>query len=114
MGLLSRAAERTAVEEPAAPEDEITLFHRMHVDINCILLEIPEGYDNFCEEVSVIIDRMGTVVPVSPGRPLILLPKAIDRELIAHRLSKDLNTSVLLSFETNNPESVINRIQSLS
>jgi hypothetical protein len=102
-------------------EKEIALFHRIYLDFSCIVLENPaaEAEDNsptktsFCEKVSAMIDKAGTVIPLASGRPLILFPIVIDRELIAHRLSKTLNTKLLLSFEANNPENVFTRIDSL-
>jgi len=102
-------------------EDEIALFHRMNLDFSCIVLENPDtagesdsaGKAGFCEKVSAMLDKMGTVVPLPLGRVLILLPIVMDRELIVHRLSKTLNSRPLLSFEANNPENVFTRIDSL-
>jgi len=140
MGLLSRAG--STASEPASGEkalnnsssesfdqkiprpfeDEIVQFHQMHINFNCIVLENPETITgkahstekaDFCEKVSKVIDKTGTVVPLPQDRPLILLPLVMDRELIAHRLSKTLKTNPLLSFEANNPGNVLNRIDSL-
>ena len=104
-------------------EDEITMFHQAYLDFNCIVLENPAadekirpGEDeksSFCKKVSDIIHKTGTVISLSSGNPLILLPIVMDRELIAHRLSKILNTRPLLSFESNNPENVLTRIDTL-
>ena len=97
-------------------EDEVALYHRMYLDFNCILLENPNDSgekDDFCKKVSDIIQKTGTVVPLPSGRPLILLPIVMDRDLIAHRLSRALSTQPLLSFEANNPENVFTRIDSL-
>ena len=94
-------------------EEEISLFHRMHLDFSCIVLENP-GDTDFCSKVTVIVDKTGTVLSLPSGHSLILLPIVLDRELIAHRLSKTLNTKILLSFEANNPENVITRVDSLA
>jgi len=94
-------------------ENEVTLFHRLYLDFNCIVLENPAAESGFCEKVSAIINKAGTVIPLASDRPMILFPIALDRELIAHRLSKTLNTKPLLSFEANNPENVFTRINSL-
>ena len=94
-------------------EEKLTQFHQMHLEFNCIVLERPVAENNFCERVSAMVDLTGTVIPLLFDRPLILLPIMLDRELIAHRLSKTLNTKVLLSFEASNPEKALIRIDSL-
>ena len=108
-------------QESGTVEKQIADYYRMHLDFNCIVLECPpagsehgvSGQLNFCGKVSAIIEKTGTVIPLPSGRPLILSPIMIDRELIAHRLSKTLDTEVLMSFEANNPENVLIRIDSL-
>ncbi|MCL2380661.1 MAG: hypothetical protein FWC64_03590 [Treponema sp.] len=92
---------------------EIALFNRVHPDFNCIVLENPAKQTGFCQKVSAIIDRAGTVIPLASECPLILFPITMDRELIARRLSATLNVRVLLSFEENNPENAVVRINSL-
>jgi len=111
------------IAKPSTVEEEIAQFHSTHLDFNCIVLENPcaageSEYssvekDDFCEKVSVMIGKMGTVVPLPSGHPLILFPIVVDRELIAHRLSKTLKTKLLLSFEANNPENASTRLDSL-
>ena len=95
---------------------EIALFQQSHPEFNGIILENPplnNSDDDFCKTVSAIIDKAGSVIPLPSGRPLILLPLAADRQLIAHRLSKTLNAKNLLSFEANNPESALTLINPL-
>ena len=95
-------------------EEAITQFHYIHFDFNCIVLDNPAGEKiNFCEKVSSMLDTMGTTIPLTSDRPLILFPIAMDRELIAHRLSKTLNTKILLSFAASSPESALIRLDSL-
>ena len=120
MGLLSRAAElitEDSGEDSKTLKDKIAQYHRRNADFNCIVLEIPNstGKDkiNFCEKVSGIIHTAGIVIPLPSGRPLILLPPTINRELIVHRLSKSLNTSALSSFEAEDTETVLSRIHSI-
>jgi len=96
-----------------AVEEKIAQFHQMHLDFNCIVLETPAGKTNFCEKVLSMIDTLGTTVPLAYDRPLILFPIVLDRELIAHRLSKTLKTKILLSFAANTPENALIRIDSL-
>ena len=99
-------------------EEQITQYHRIYADFNCILLDFPgsDGEDKaaFCARVSKMITQSGTVISLSSGRPLILLPAAKDRELIAHRLSKSLGANAVLSFEAKNPENALDRINSFT
>ncbi|MCL2374188.1 MAG: hypothetical protein FWC65_02985 [Treponema sp.] len=122
MGLLSRldqfAGEKSALgaadeRESDFIENEIAQFHQQHLNFSCLVFENPSAQPDFCEKFSAIIGGAGTVIPLAFGRPLVMLPSAADRELIAHRLSKSLDTTVLLSFEADNPENVITRIDSL-
>jgi len=104
--------------EPDILKEKIARYHVNCADFHCILLEIPASLDmeekaGFCKKVSEMINVLGIVIVLSSGRPLILIPKMLDRELITNRLSKSLNTIPLLSFETNSPEKVIDCIQSL-
>ena len=105
--------DETLHEKAHIVEKKITLFHRIHLDFNCVVLENPTGQAAFCQKVSAMVDKTGTVIPLSRNRPLILFPIMLDRELIAHRLSKTLSTRILLSFEANNPENALIRIDSL-
>ena len=129
--IVSRIADKLYIQgarkEPKKPgiksaeltaEVIIAQYHKSNSDFGCILFENPEpggegGKAGFCQRVTEMISNTGTVVPLPQGRPLILLPKAIDRELIAHLLSKNLKTAPLLSFEANSPENALSRINSL-
>ena len=122
MGLLSKVSARKLMESgrngPASGtvnkkndslESRIAHFHRIYNVLNCILFE-NNGEKNFCHTLQDIVYKTGTVIPLSSGNLLILLRGAVDRELIAHRLSRSLKTRLLLSFEAKNPQSVIKRL----
>ena len=94
-------------------EEKLNQFHQMHLEFSCIVLERPAAETSFCERVSAMVDHTGTVIPLPSDRPLILFPIMMDRELIAHRLSRTLSTKVLLSFEASNPDNALIRIDSL-
>jgi len=100
-------------DKPAAVEEAIAQFNKEYLDFSCIVLENPGENADFCKKVTAMIDKAGAVIPLPSGRPLILFPLDLDRELIAHRLTKTLKTGLLLSFEANNPENVSTRIDSL-
>ena len=121
MGLLSRAAGSTALAEDLDTEDSDTIkskisqYYGDSVNFSCILLDNPgrkNAKDDFCDIVAKMVQYTGAVIPFSGDRPLILLPHTMDRELIAHRLSKNLHARVLLSFEADNPQKVISQINS--
>ena len=109
--------EETALKDPDPIESAIVQFCNSNNDLNCIVLEKPDSGENdkpdFCGRVSEIIRSAGTVISLPGDRPAILFSKKMDRELIAHRLSRNFNTVTLLSFEANSPEKVINQINSL-
>ena len=99
-------------------KEKITEYNRIHPDFNCIVLEIPdsasqEDPSGFSKKISNMLSMTGTVLTLPNGRPLILLPKLLDRELIAHRLSKSLNSKLLASFEASNPDDIFSRIKSV-
>ena len=112
MGLLSKATSNSfASEQPTdLLEKEITAYHEKYNEINCIVFK---GNSELHNNISRMINTIGTVVPLAPLHQLILLPPSQDRELIAHRLSKILNTLPSLSFADKNPESLTSRIKNL-
>ena len=105
-------------ESMKALKDKISEYHKIHEEFGCILLENPnsdneEEKNSFCKRISKMLDMTGTVLALENARPLILLPRLLDRELIAHRLSKSFNTKVMSVFEADSPESVYIQIESM-
>jgi len=105
--------------EDQTVEDRIVLFYQIYSDMNYIILEIPDSADEdgvqlFFKKVSDMVGMAGTTILLLSGRPLILLPKALDRELIAHRISKSLNTTPVVSSSANDPRIIIDHIKSLA
>ena len=126
MGLLNKAEngtvetalrlKKTADCLPKTLKEKIAQFHKNQGNINCILFDVPEnskGKEDFCHRIAGMLDKNGTVIPLQTGRPLVLLPLSMDRELVAHRISKSLDTAPVFSFEADSPEKVIDRINSL-
>jgi len=102
-------------EKPGALKDKIADYGRIHNDFGCILLDFPdsageEEKTGFCKALSKILNLTGTVLPLPTGRPLILLPKLYDRELIAHRLSLSLKARLIDCFEADSPDIVFEKI----
>jgi hypothetical protein len=118
MGLLQKAADKAGSEPEnntteAAGDHEyiegiIRNFHHTQGSFQGIILEIPpenrgESREVFCEKVSLMASAFGQVFPLSPENLLVLIPDKLDRELLAHRLSKSLNTQVPACFSADDP-----------
>ena len=98
-------------------EKKVAEYQKVYRIFGCILLEnqaYEKGKPDFCEQLAKMTGNMGIASPINNSHALILLPSEMDRELIAHRLSKSLNAEPVLSFRAANPEYVINRINSMS
>ena len=126
MGLLSKAGGRSNKKSAPPPaetektlagnfpiETKLAQFHQMHHEFNCVVLAPAVKEAGFCEKVTAMLDKTGSVIPLPLDRPLILFSAEIDRELIAHRLSKTLNAKILLSFTADNVENALAGINSL-
>ena len=80
----------------------------------CVIFDgSKEDHLDFSLKVSEMVNTLGTVIPLSPARPLILIPETMDWELITHRLSKSLNSEPVLTFEADSAENAINRMRPL-
>ena len=98
-------------------KNRISEYQKVYRIFGCILLEdqaCEKSKTDFCERLTKVTGNMGITCPVNNDYALILLPSEMDRELIAHRLSKSLNAEPVLSFRAVSPEYVINRINSMS
>ena len=96
---------------------KISEYQKMYRVFGCILLENrsrEKGKVDFFEELTKMTGEIGITSPLDQDHALILLPSELDRELIAHRLSRSLNAEPVLSFRAASPEYVITRINSMS
>jgi len=96
---------------------KISQYHEVFQDFGCILLELSDlekDKADLYEKLAKMVGTMGITSPIKHGLVLILLPAEMDRELIAHRLSRSLSAEPILAFKANSPEDVINRIKSMS
>jgi len=96
---------------------KISEYQKVYRIFGCILLESRvhnKGKMEFCEKLTRVAGDIGIANPISHDLALFLLPSEMDRELIAHRLSKSLNAEPVLSFKAANPEYAINRIIAMS
>ena len=94
MGLLSKAAVRCSPGESAKARDDarefIEDFQKTNPSFHCIVLE------NTGELVTAgILGKTGKSRALPGGNCLVLAPGRIDRDLLAHRLSKSLAAKLL-------------------
>jgi len=97
-------------------EKSISEYQKAYRIFGCILLENQareKGKADFFEKLTKVTGDIGITGSIDQDHALVLLPTEMDRELIAHRLSKSLNARPVLSFKATSPEYVINRINSM-
>ncbi|MDR3248520.1 MAG: hypothetical protein LBT39_07020 [Treponema sp.] len=137
MGLLSKAAGRNNASDPvyqkdlvqAPPEyealeglpgvlkNEIIKYCNTYTSVHGIVLAYPKKFDEkkekepFNEELNRIVAALGSAVSLSPRYSLVLFSNTIDRELLAHRLSKSLETDAPVIFIADDVETVVNYIR---
>jgi hypothetical protein len=80
-----------------------------------IILQFPrqengETKADFTEKVSRMVSSFGSVFSLSTGNCLTLFSKTMDRELLAHRLSKSLNTQVVYHFQADDPDTALSQL----
>ena len=95
---------------------KIAEYQKIYRVFGCVLFEdraYEKGKTDFFEKLTTITGDLGTTNPINHGFALVLFPTEMDRELMAHRLSKSLNAEPVLSFRAANPEYVISRIHSM-
>ena len=105
MGLLNRASAniKIGIDGPASVEAKVAHFYEAYNVLNCIVLKTEGGRYHY-KDLQGIVGKIGTVVTLASGYSLIMLRGTVDRDLIAHRLSKSLNILTIQSFEADGPE----------
>jgi hypothetical protein len=113
MGLLQKAVIKEPPQKLVGEETvegvraKIAGYHQLHTDFQGIVLAAPGG----AIKVSAMAGELGLIVLLPSKRFLILFPPALDRELIAHRLSMSLRAEVLVCFDADNPDKALELIQ---
>jgi hypothetical protein len=97
MGLLSKAAVKTG-PGPGNTEQKIREYHKNHPAFQGMVLKFPRN-----DTISRAVSAFGAVLSLSPENSLVLIPGDVDRELLAHRLSKTLKAQVLYQFQADDP-----------
>ena len=99
MGLLSRASagqENTESDYKAAMELFIEDYAKKHGAFHCIVFNCD------MHELYGMISHFCSIMELDKGNCLILVPKNIDRQLLAHRLSETLKITVLYQSASDN------------
>jgi hypothetical protein len=110
-------ARRTAGGLSGKLKKEILKYCNTYTSVHGIVLSYPKNYDekkegeSFNQQVNRIITALGTAVPLSPRYSLVLFSNTIDRELLAHRLSRSLETETPVIFKSDNAASVVEYIR---
>jgi hypothetical protein len=98
-------------------EAAIAQYSKINTQFNGILLDLPAGMakdktEEFNKTVYNMVALLGITVVLPSKRSLILIPGPLDKELIAHRLSKSLNTKALMVFKAGSPGEALDFIRS--
>ncbi|MDR3172685.1 MAG: hypothetical protein LBU19_00415 [Treponema sp.] len=102
---------------PGELKNEIIKYCNTFTSVHGIVLSYPKNYDekkegeSFTGQLNRIIAALGTAVPLSPRYSLVLFSNTIDRELLAHRLSRSLETETPVVFQSDNVASVVGYIR---
>ncbi|MDR2618765.1 MAG: hypothetical protein LBC62_07835 [Treponema sp.] len=99
-------------ESGVSVETSLIQYHKMNSVFGGILVDLPETIkddekDDFIQKVSRMTSLFGMVTALPAGRCVVLLPRNIDRALIAHRLKNSLKTGILESFDAGSPGEAI-------
>jgi hypothetical protein len=98
-------------------KNEILKYCGTFTSVHGIVLSYPKNYDekkegeSFIGQLNRILAALGTAVPLSPRYGLALFSNTVDRELLAHRLSRSLETETPVVFQSDNVASVVEYIR---
>jgi hypothetical protein len=102
---------------PGELKNEIIKYCNTYTLVHGIVLLYPRGYDeqkegeSFNQQVNRIVSALGTAVSLPSLDSLVLFSNTIDRELLAHRLSKSLETTAPVVFQSDTVNSVVDYIR---
>jgi hypothetical protein len=102
-GFLSKgqAKKNALTVSPQGITDGIRGYLSCHTGLQGIVVEMTKDYGNstdFAGELGRIVSSMGEALPLPARFCLVLIPAEADRELLAHRLSRSLKTTVSFHF----------------
>ncbi|GHV94050.1 hypothetical protein AGMMS50293_03700 [Spirochaetia bacterium] len=104
MGLLSKAAVQHSSEPESRAIAELRAFIEEYQTISgvfqCIIINADAA------TVNPMVTHFGAAYTL-PSGCLVLIPYSMDRELLAHRLSKSLNADILCQCGADSAESAL-------
>jgi hypothetical protein len=113
--------DKAAVVTGSGPDEiviteELKKYFSANTSMQGIVLDIPPDFKgknekDFYVRISQVIAMMGSALPLPSGRVLAIFPAAADRELIAHRLEKSLNTKALVVFAAESSAKALEYIE---
>jgi hypothetical protein len=98
-------------------QNEIVKYCNTFTSVHGIVLRYPRNYDEekegepFCRQVDRIVAALGAAFPLSSRHVLVLFSNTVDRELLAHRLSKSLDTEAPAVFQADSVNIVVEYIR---
>jgi hypothetical protein len=103
-------------EEIQRIKEDLIQYQKKESPFQGIVLDTPgrgagKGDRKFFDRLGNMILCFGVIVRLSAGRSLVLLPAVLDRELIAHRISRSLDTLALGTFGAADPEGAMQELQ---
>jgi hypothetical protein len=109
MGLLSKAASWGI----GYIKKELIQYHTAHGVFNGIIFEAPKTREQSTsgDPVSAITASFAVTLSLPAFRCLMLFPSSIDKELVAHRISKTLKREALCIFESGSPGEALERLR---
>ena len=83
-------------------------YHKLYSSMGGIIIKISKEE---IPQLNPMVSHFALVEDLATGHCLILFPESLDRDLIAHRLEKNLNTEIPLIFSAKNPAEVLEKIR---
>jgi hypothetical protein len=121
---IDRGIERNARNEndeaplPAedSPEAVIVRYQEANPSFSCVVFDSPENpdgaeKDGFYQKIAQMTRLFGAASALPNGRSMVLLPAALDGDLIAHQLSSSLKTKILAVVSADNPDKALSEIK---
>jgi hypothetical protein len=98
-------------------EAAIVQYNKINAQFNGIVLDPPAGMaeeqaEDFNKMLYNMVALLGITMVLPSSHSLILLPGTLDKELIAHRLSRSLNARALMVFEAKSSGEALDLIRS--
>ena len=110
MGLLSKAADKYGSITRSSVKKEVRSFMKSYAKTNgsfhCIIIKA--GYTT----VSGMVSHIGSAWDMGNGKCLVLVPRAMDRQLLAHRLSESLSAGILCQYAAASPDEALTTLAS--